>query len=139
MTAASEDECEEDESEEDHVKLVEEDSAESVAGQVRKRGSFGEFHPRMVTEPCPSVLRLPHAAPGGLVCVASGHVCGLVEGPCQAERFLSRRGPRRYPHAPAQVRKDLRATRPVGRYSLTACRRGPVYRDLGRGCRGNPV
>ena len=80
MTAASEDECEEDESEEDHVKLVEEDSAESVAGQVRKRGSFGESHPRMVTEPCPSVLRFPHAAPGGSVCVASGHICGLVEG-----------------------------------------------------------
>ena len=52
MTAFSEDECEEDESEEDHVKLIEEDSAESVEGQLRKRGSFGEFHPRMVTELC---------------------------------------------------------------------------------------
>ena len=63
MTAPSEDECEEDESEEDHVKLVEEDSAESVAGQVRKCGSFGEFHPRMVTEPCPSVLKTPTRRP----------------------------------------------------------------------------
>ena len=36
MTASSEDECEEDESEEDHVKLIEEDSAEIDAGQFAK-------------------------------------------------------------------------------------------------------
>ena len=68
MTASSEDECEEDESEEDHVKLIEEDSAESVAGQLRKRGSFGEFHLRMVTELCSPVLTRPHPGPGGLGC-----------------------------------------------------------------------
>jgi hypothetical protein len=36
---------------------------------LRKRGSFGEFHPRMLTGPCPPVLRRLHAGRGGLVCV----------------------------------------------------------------------
>ena len=36
MTAASEDECEEDKSEEDHVKLVEEDSAGERRGSGAK-------------------------------------------------------------------------------------------------------
>ena len=60
--------------EEDHVKLIEEDSAESVAGQLRKRGSFGEFHPRMVTRTMLTSVNAPTPRPRRLgMWVANGH------------------------------------------------------------------
>ena len=74
MTASSEDECEEDESEEDHVKLIEEDSAESVAGQLRKRSSFGEFPSAYGNRTMLTSVNAPRPRPRRLgMWVANGH------------------------------------------------------------------